>query len=572
MEFGYLLMYSELFGKRNLPAIDDFIKGRCDRLSLEWICYALGVLHHSPVEKEKQKHLLNLLLSKQSKRYKYAVYFKLGLLNKDKEVLIFDRYILMQLLCKIIVNYDPNLPSPDNSEQHRFIFEAVILANEECNIIEKPESSDKLDLFCAMSWPLLTRSSYYRIRRDFVSIVSQGVELIRYFASEEKYKSSFKEWQWLEKSETLEEYLVHVISLYLAGWNKKLSHQNYRFPVDLHHQNPWTKQVTLDLRNGPPNNFDPVEFRTLRSKPILQLEDQVYFVSNWDFVLDKLSVGMLFDVFYNTSLHDSYRDRKGSPRFDTFKGKVGFHFAEKYMSKILEGSIAHRMDNFTTGDPAEANNVDFYFRRDNHICLCEYKDALAIKSGTYSDIREQIDKKIGGDKGIGQLAKLIIKLQEDINVFEPGLSATVSKGRIDVYPIILVYDAAFSMPGMNDYLNRTFKTMLPKTDFYVHNLIVVDVDYLLGNYDNFLQSRKDLFKMMQQYYRVKFRRQKKSFKPRNFESFLKQFDAFSEINKFRRNVTKLKAKRNHLSLFNKVRNELIKFVPEKLPGENPEQL
>ncbi len=557
MEMGGILCYSSLYPGSKVPEIKDLLLKRSSRVILMFLSYSLSILHDTPYDKKHQWFLLNMLLKRQNRQFQLMV---LAQLKRQKDLIgssiIFDVYSLLKVANVVVANYNIQDQSDTTPEDEYAILLAILVANEELNNLEVIETQDRLEGFCSLTWPLMVRSTEMRTKKDFITQTKRCVGLLEYFNDEPMFRSAIEEWPWIKETST-KNYLYKILELYFQSSNNGKVGSICVFNIDLKAINPLVSQITLDLRTGAPQNFQSSDFKTFRDKPILQVADKQFFVVNWNFLLEKLYVGLMFDIFYKTSLKDQYVVN-GIPRFDTFKSAIGKHFAQKHIAEILSQSVRNTTDVFIAGDDSRDNDPDIYFRRKKSICLMEYKDALAVKSDSFSKMKKQIDDKLAEGKGISQLAEQIKILEKNPDFFEKGLSSIYNKKKLVVYPILVVSDAAFAMPGMNDYLNRLFKEKLEKTSFYVKDLVVIEEEFFLKHYDSFAILNEDLLKVLERYYYQKFKARKKASKKIVARGlFLKQYNSFSEFNLVKRYNKKRMSMR--------YKNSFYSMLLEKLP-------
>lgn len=159
-------------------------------------------------------------------------------------------------------------------------------------------------------------------------------------------------------------------------------------------------------------------------------------------------------------------------------------------------------------------NPDYYIRNGNKIYIFELKDVLlnsnVLTSQDYSIIEHKLREKFyrnskGHNKGVTQLAHNC----EDILSGSIKWDTAYKPCRVKIWPIIVVTDNIFSIPGFNQILNNWFQEYLDKeigginkdqiqpltvisldTLLYFPANEVKEIDKLLSGYSNHLCSKQ----------------------------------------------------------------------------------
>ncbi len=150
-------------------------------------------------------------------------------------------------------------------------------------------------------------------------------------------------------------------------------------------------------------------------------------------------------------------------------------------------------------------NPDFYMRNGNKVFIFEIKDALlnstVICSQDYEVVKSAIYEKFhtnskGHPKGVSQLAINC----EQILTGNIKWDTKYKPNRVKIYPIIVVTDNVFTVPGLNQILNHWFdeyisvnypdidKTrIMPLTVLSIDSLICFQ-DYISNNLEQYLSG------------------------------------------------------------------------------------
>jgi hypothetical protein len=93
----------------------------------------------------------------------------------------------------------------------------------------------------------------------------------------------------------------------------------------------------------------------------------------------------------------------------------------------------------------------------------------------------------GKGKGMLQIIKQIDKLNEDPQYIQDEYRPKHS--RLFIYPIIVYTDLAFSMPYVNDYLNKQFMGKLGEYKFFdICDFQLISSNFFMDNFDYFLND------------------------------------------------------------------------------------
>lgn len=134
-----------------------------------------------------------------------------------------------------------------------------------------------------------------------------------------------------------------------------------------------------------------------------------------------------------------------------------------------------------------------------------------VKKGTSEKIVQYLDsrfvsnedKKKDKMKGVSQLINQIEKLNINFNLYE---NLDYDKNQIIIFPIIIYTDSSFMVSGINNYLNKVFRTKIleKKLDAYsVHILTMISTDFFIEKFDYLKTNSKALPSLIHSYYNLK---------------------------------------------------------------------
>ena len=230
-----------------------------------------------------------------------------------------------------------------------------------------------------------------------------------------------------------------------------------------------------------------VDFTHIKNSPIYKLDNKLFSIINYFFVVDK---------FYRSAkfkLKDLYvKDEELIAKHGNFFNFFNTQFSEKFLMKNILDEIFEKKYFVKKPDteielPGEP---DYYLRHNNDVFVFENKDILVAKDIKASADIEQINTVLktkflhDGKKhvGIGQLINTIIEIAQKAFRFDNYVN---TKNSLTIYPILLVHDRIFQTLGINYRLNNWFKEQCEirlsglNHNLTIKNLTVIDIDSLI---------------------------------------------------------------------------------------------
>jgi hypothetical protein len=271
----------------------------------------------------------------------------------------------------------------------------------------------------------------------------------------------------------------------------------------------------------------------IKSKPLIKLEDGSYLILSWPFLQNKMYEGLLFDFYQHSGI-------KTLPEFKEFrdlKKLTGGDVTEKYLcQKLLSACFTNKNQVLKFDDTSESGLPDAYYRQGNNVMLIEIKDvyfaAKAINSYSYEKIVGAINEKWNNPKkGTGQLVKqlksLVSKPFEDI----PGYKKNAN---VIIYPVLVYGDVLFSMPGINDFVERSFRKEiiaqgLDKPFKKIMPLTMIDIAFLITNFHRLDHNRFSLIQLIQQFHSLSKEKRRQAERSRNLGQLIAAYPHFEEF-------------------------------------------
>jgi len=256
-------------------------------------------------------------------------------------------------------------------------------------------------------------------------------------------------------------------------------------------------------------------------------------VLNWSFLSNKLYEGLVFD-FYNTS---GINQEKTFDKFVKFKQFIGEHITEKHLFQLLAKATWMKKHEVLLFDDGKTSGFpDAYYRTGNKLFLFEIKDAYfpsdAINSFSYEKIKGVIDNKLNSkDKGTGQLVKQLKKLKD--HPFE-NPQRYKKAANLEIYPVIVYSDIHFSMPGISEYVGRSFDNMLAENELKssfrkIWPVTLISINYLIGNFDVLQHKATALDTQIEYFHRQIENRIKKHSRLQQLEYHQAIYDVFGNV-------------------------------------------
>jgi hypothetical protein len=228
------------------------------------------------------------------------------------------------------------------------------------------------------------------------------------------------------------------------------------------------------------------DFTNLRNYPLYKLDEKTYSIIDYFFVPDKFIKSVKFSLKKTYDAKHNLSSKSG----DFFNFYNTKYSEECLMKSILDKiySKKYLIKKQTKND--KKNEPDYYVRHNNRIYLFENKDVLISKKVKSSDdvetilntLKERFLEADGKPVGIGQLITSIRLIVENDFQFDEYVN---QKKNLTIYPILLVSDRIFAIPGMNYILNKWYingVTTALKDKFnknFIKNLTVIDIDTLI---------------------------------------------------------------------------------------------
>lgn len=228
------------------------------------------------------------------------------------------------------------------------------------------------------------------------------------------------------------------------------------------------------------------DFINLRNYPLYQINENTFSIIDFFFVVDKFykSVKFILKNSFNKHYNLSSKDRGFFDFFNT-------NFSEKFlMKRVLDNIFTKPYFIKKKSLQNKDNEPDYYIRHGKKVFLFENKDVLIAKeiksSGDIEKINGVLKSKFlkvnNKPIGIGQLVSSIGHIVEKEFEFDDYVN---QQKNITIYPVLLVNDRIFEIPGINYRLNQWYSEAVKEKlgeDYnsnFIKPLTLIDIDTLI---------------------------------------------------------------------------------------------
>ena len=381
-----------------------------------------------------------------------------------------------------------NNTNDDRDVDELNLFKAYLVANKDANAKEKMfEAEDNIekmvDMSITMLFPISDTGVFENSDLEFLKVLyATSIRfdmLLAFFKTDPEY-------DYLEKDlykyfgqkdiDALNEQVKYLFGTLLSLKAKN----NYKLKIEDEDALTFLNTLVAD------SIVESPDFTGLKNHPLYKIEENIFSIIDFFFVVDKFFKSVKF------ILKKSFNDHHNlDPRDRSFFNFYNTKFSEEFLMQKVLDQIFHQsyirkkvVKETTTAEP------DYYARHNNKVFVFENKDVLIAadikSSGNIDKINAILEKKflIDGKKrpGIGQLVNAIKQIVTNDFKYDDFVN---TKSNITMYPILLVSDRIFEIPGVNYRLNNWYLDMIKEelgdkyNSHYIKDLTVIDIDTLI---------------------------------------------------------------------------------------------
>ncbi len=258
------------------------------------------------------------------------------------------------------------------------------------------------------------------------------------------------------------------------------------------------------------------DFKTIRGRPIYKESDGRYRIIFCLFVLELCHKGLFFKL---SEIHKKLPlEEKVRKKDEALRSYYCDEFSEKVLVYEILGAILGNGLKLTGSETKnyldDGGEPDYYFRNNNTLFLFESKDIL-IKAkvkitNDFIQYEEEFKKKLyfDIDKKGNIESKAVLQL---INNIKRALKKQFSfdtnyyEGNLSIYPILILHDHSFNVPGLNVLVNEWFAIELKKLSSSGLNILnvkpitIIDIDTFILCYDLIKDKKINLRRFINEY-------------------------------------------------------------------------
>lgn len=468
--------------------------------------------------------------------------FKRQIIAEGDAVVLYASSAILRLIEQIILNYNDIPEPPKKSAADEMIwFEAWLINNATFDLEVAENTKHEIDNLLGVL--VVNQATQYESigRKDFIYQTLLAHAFFKFLSDDLKHSPFLQEFLSRKQVATYGEYLRHILGVYAGPFEKRGNSFGFQIGEDedsakaIH----FFDSIAYDLTESPfsqlSNSQTDPDYKIIRSKPLIKEENGQYYPLHYNFFVDKLYQGLVFDFYTNTSIQSLHKN------FGQFLGYLGQEFAEQYLfNEYLP--LCFFPKKYVLSVPGTQiigiEYSDFYVREGNVLYLFEFKNSMVsapIKhSKNFATIKAEIIKKLvynpdnKKDKGIGQLINVIHKIEQGGFSFDDLSGKRV--GRLQIYPVVVYTDDFFSLDGIQMILSEEFKNLLAVNPVKRHRVNDVTLIHLKDIIDIQFMVQKGIvsFKGIMETYFVKKKAIAKK-RPRSNQEVLNKYIDFRSM-------------------------------------------
>ncbi|NVJ48254.1 MAG: hypothetical protein HWE07_14045 [Cytophagia bacterium] len=440
----------------------------------------------------------------------------------------------MSFICFLYKNTNDLLHNDNDTSFEMSFFKAYLCHVQQLTSDYKitQDTTDKLDWFRKNTWPSLVNQIHSNTYLNPFDSFIKGLIFLNYFRKHPEFSGITKEFLTNVNAQTPWQYLFQILQAASSAWDKKRGNNFKQF--FLKYDTPLFSQFFggMTLPKKPSSEYLSMDFYSLiKSKPLFELTNDSFLVLDWDFLVNKLYDGLVYDFYSNSKISSS----KFSGYVD-FKRFTSVEITEKQTLKKIITSIFPKAS--FIGFDEGSGGPDAYVRTGKYVFIFEIKDAYfsskAILSKDYDAIKAEIDKKYNTRKSKGKKNKGVWQLIDAINHCKKGSfehksfeEQRLKRRNLVFYPILIYTDKTFSVPGIDQYLIEEFdngiqELSLPGVFQQIKTLSFIRLDFFLDNLHLLSHKETSLKFFVDQY----IKRRNKLHKSLNEENLFEANDPF----------------------------------------------
>ncbi len=499
---------------------------------------------------ETQQKCYNFLTQRFTKEQKLKIYLGLKpFFDEDKEnFTLFSSLYLVEFIKHELINHREIEIADTTPEQEYRIFIAYlciieIVNNKHVTAFENLNSG--VGYFQEATWPMIIHQfEVVNVRVDPFIEAFKALNFLVYFEKHEQYKKYVTAFLEITNSPNLYTYVFKFLGL-VQGTSKMKSDGYFEHTSLVNSNdtlsNEFLDSLCIDIENYKNSLQKQKEFFGLKEAPLYKYSQNTYAVIDWNFFFNQINNGLLFNFHKISGIKAEF------PTIPIFKSFIGNNISEKTIfQKITTRTLKRKHSVLKFDDEEIAGAPDLYFRNNKDIFLFEFKDYLisseVINNSEFQQFKNEIDKKfIRSDevkiKGVLQLTEQIKKVAASLFDFD-DYTTKFKQSSMTIYPIIVVTNPYYSIPGIEEYLNTIFKKRISEINQEnnlpfkkINDVVIIQLDFFLKSFLEFEEGKVDFISVIDEYFESLNRLRKRATKdPMNVEKFLDSNTNFEQQN------------------------------------------
>ncbi len=497
IRMGLLLEFNSAFPDEKPLSVEQYLKGGSKEIILNVAAFLLGFKSHESKYNDNDE-LLRVFFGDKNKDFAYKLHLTIKSLEaKGTKVGIINPYSSLTLF-----EYFFNKPIEEETQSHDEFevnfFKAYLILNTEYTEKQHKafDSTENLDkeialpmMMFSMNYPVSDKH-HYDINEIWITQLLKATLLFKFLENDERTIGLYQAFLSHFNVESWQEYLKSLIPLTLSMTkNTNESHTDFHVPVGEGYDRACAFLDKLIIENE--EDINEYDFLTLRSKPFYKVKDGVYRIIFNLFVVEKIFKGMYF------LLRDANNSLSEEKQVKSLKGLYGDFFSERVLLyDTIEAIFPDKCIKYSGQELVKmriSGGPDYYVRKYKDILVFESKDFLipadAKMSFDFARYQDEFEKKLyfenidGKEKHIGvmQLIAFIKKLL----TYDFPADMNYHYREVSIYPIIVVHDHQYNVPGFNTLINYWFQAeleILKEEKFYIEHvkpLVIINIDSLI---------------------------------------------------------------------------------------------
>ncbi|MBC6993208.1 hypothetical protein QWY85_05700 [Neolewinella lacunae] len=502
VRIGKRLRYKDLFDDEPLD-FHEYFKGVGKEDIYKAISFLVNVAnpnhkHHNP------KDMVSIWFCDENKELREALLSKLN--NGDSIANIISSLKLMEFVMQS--SFDENRTKSD-AEFEIDLFKAYLLLNSEQDIIEEkghknlPPEKEKdermLGLFLAMNFHDSDLTNYNLSELMIIQLI-KSIDFFKYLESRKELNPHLKLFLSKYNSDSWEDWIKKYLAIIFPIIQKEeKSFFDYTIAKDENYEMNCKFFDSFTINDE--NDFRLSDFITLRSNPILKIDEGHYRILNKLFLVEKLFKSIQFQFSLQIN-----KEVSKDEQIKDFRSDHCDNFSERtLLYNILRNSFPKKNWIHLSGDDFLAKGYsaepDFYVRFKNKVFLFESKDVVLKgeekQSRDYPTLKKALSEKFykiekGGKIEQKAVLQIIENIKRILTVYYDKCDKGYNPKNIKIYPILIIHDRQFDSLSVNELISNWFELELSKIkgEFDTSNvqqIIVLNIDTMILYQETFKQ-------------------------------------------------------------------------------------